>query len=67
MIEITIKELEGGRAELYMDDKLVETYTTDNPYQMAIELQADNPAIDVFVYDLKAQQEVNNLINSMGR
>ena len=67
MIEITVKELEGGRAELYIDDSLIETYATDNPYQMAIDLQADNPAIDVFVYSLEAQEEVNKLLNSMER
>ena len=67
MIEITVKELEGGRAELYIDTDLIETYATDNVYQMAIDLQADNPAIDVFVFDLKAQEEVNKLLKSMER
>ena len=67
MIEITVKELEGGRAELYIDNDLIETYATDNPYQMAIDIQADNPAIDVFVYSLEAQEEVNKLLNSMER
>jgi len=67
MIEITVKELEGGRAELYIDDSLIETYATDNPYQLAIDLQSDNPAVDVFVYSLEAQEEVNKLLKSMER
>lgn len=62
MFEITVKELEGGKAELYIDNDLVDTYVTDNVYRLAETIQNDNSNIDVWVYNLEAQREVEQLI-----